>query len=133
MPRNIRDALLKTTKALPAQNANNNHDAIDLGAASPGASVERVEVLLTVPDLDDLADGQTATFTFQDSADGASFAAIPELETKVFTGAGGAGAAGGTRRVRLPSSVRRYIRVNQAMSATAGDNTAVETTVELLA
>lgn len=130
--RTIRDAQLKTTKAMPAAAANNNHDGIDLGAVTPGVTGEGVEVLLTVPALPALADTKIATFTFQDSADNATFAAIPELATLTRTGAGGVGSAATTRCVRLPSTARRYIRVNQAVEAAGGDSTAVSTTVEVL-
>jgi hypothetical protein len=48
----------------------------------------------------------------------------------VLTGASNATAAT-TRRWRLPSTVRRYIRVNIAMSATTGDLTAITAGIRL--
>ena len=86
MIRSIKDADLIVTKALPAAGASNNSDTITLGTEPP----EELQVELSVPALPSLADTKTATFTFQDSADNPSFAAIPELATLVMTGSGGA-------------------------------------------
>lgn len=118
--------------ALPAQNTNNNTASIDLGDAAPGASTEAFDVRISVPALPALADGQTVTLALQDSADNASFAAIGEFASFVRTGAGGAGAAAADRQLKLPATVRRYIRLNQAASATAGNNTGVSTTLSLV-
>jgi hypothetical protein len=132
MSRRIRDAALSTTKALPAANANNNHDAIDLGAVTPYPTTEAFVVELSVPALPNLANSISATFTFQDSANGTDFASIAGLATLVMTGAGGTGAPAASRTVMLPPNVRRYVRVNQAVANTGGDNTAVSSTVRLL-
>lgn len=128
MNRIIRDKELTVTRALPAQNTNVNSDAIEVGAGVP----EGIQVELAVPATPSLADSNTLTFTFQDSADNSSFAAIPELATLVRTGASGAGAAAATRVVYLPPSVRKYVRVNIAASASAGNNTAVSAILSIL-
>lgn len=125
--RTIRDANLSVTKALPAANASASTDGIQLGALTgggAGAVLERVELELVVPDLPNLVDAHTATFTFEDSADGINYAAIPELAVKTLTGAGGAGAAGFTEAVRPPSGTRAFVRVTSAVSNGGGDNTA---------
>lgn len=132
MNRQIQDAGLSITKAMPAQNTNHNSDAIDLGVLNASQLPEGLQLELAVPALPDLADDQTMTFTFQDSADGVTFAAIAELATLVRTGAGGAGAAAATRTVPLPNACRKHVRVNIAASATADDNTAVSATLKLL-
>ncbi len=118
--------------ALPAANANNNTASIDLGDASPGAATENFDVRISVPALPSLADGQTITLALQDSADNATFAAIGEFASFVRTGAGGTGAAAAERQLKLPATVRRYIRLNQAASATAGNNTGVSTTLSIV-
>ena len=128
MNRIIRDQALVVTRALPAQNTNVDSSSIEVGPGVP----EKIQVELAVPATPSLADGQTLTFTFQDSADNSSFAAIPELATLVRTGASGAGAAAATRTVYLPPSVRKHIRVNIAASATAGNNTAVSATLSIV-
>lgn len=128
MDRNIRDSDLIISKAIPAQNTNEDSSALAIGASFP----EGVQVEVAVPATPSLADGQTITVTLQDSADNSSFAAIPELETLVVTGGGGTGAAAATRTVRLPPSARKFIRMNIAASATAGNNTAVSATLSML-
>lgn len=133
MSRNIQDYLLTKTKALPAQNTNNSSDSIDLEQVTLDSVNEVLDALLTVPATPSLANSQTITYTFQDSADNSSFAAIPELATAVSTGGGGVGAAAVSRRVKLPPTTRRYLRVNAAVSATGGDNTAISYTLKVLA
>jgi len=118
--------------ALPAANANNNTSAFDLGDAAPGASTNVIEARVNLPATPSLADGQTITLTLQDSADNSSFAAVAGVATLVATGAGGAGSAALERQIKLPATVRRYIRLNQAASATAGNNTAVSSTLSLV-
>jgi hypothetical protein len=127
-----RDSALSVNKALPAAGAANASDAIDLGADNPGPIVDEFDVLVELPATPSLADTKTVTLTLEDSADGATFAAIPALATLVVTGAGGAGAAAATRRVKLPPDVRRYIRLGQAVASSGGDNTAVAATLSLV-
>jgi hypothetical protein len=131
MDRSLTDATFKTTKALPAANANNATDSFDLGATSPGISTETVDLLINVPATASLADTKTHTLKVQDSADNSSFADVARLATMTRTGAGGAGAAASEYRLKLPPAVRRYLRVYQAVEASGGDNTAVSITVAL--
>jgi hypothetical protein len=126
-----RDARLTITRALPAQNTNVNSTAIDLGSVVNGAVGNFCEFVIDLPATPSLANGQTMTITIQDSADNSSFAAVAGLSTLVVTGAGGVGAAAASRRVRLPSTLRRYVGINIAASATTGDNTAVSATFRI--
>lgn len=128
----VADVNLKTTKALPAANASNVHDAINLEQTTQYATSERMALQVSLPATPSLADTKTVTLTVTDSADGVTFAAIPELSTVVATGASGAGAAAITRTFPLPGTVRQYIRVEQAVAASGGDNTAVSVTAQLL-
>lgn len=127
-----KDAKLITTKALPAAAASNSHDGIDIGArTSPnGVFPGSVELEISWPALTALVDDKTVTFTVQDSADNSSFTSLGM--THVLTGAGGAGVAAGTKRFRLPSTVRRYVNVLQAVLTAGGDNTAKTITVSLI-
>jgi hypothetical protein len=132
MSRLIRDALLVVTRTLPAANANNDSTSIDLGDVTPALHGQNHELSLEMPALPNLANGTTATVTVTDSADNSSFAAVPAVATLVLTGAGGTGSAATTRVVRLPSTVRRYIRVNVAVANSGGDNTASTFTFRIL-
>lgn len=131
MDRNLQDAALKVTKALPAANANNATDAIDLTVTAPGVSVENIDLVVTVPATASLADTKSHTLKVQDSADNSTFADVSLLATQTRTGAGGAGAAASTYRWKLPPSIRRYVRIYQAVEASGGDNTAVSITAGL--
>lgn len=133
MPRQIQDALLTVTRALPGSGATVSSTAIDLGQTTADSINELVDLLLTVPAVPSLANSETITFTFEDSANNSSFAAITGLSTLVLTGAGGTGAAASSRRVKLPPATRRYVRVTAVGSASSGANTGVTATLQLLA
>lgn len=130
MPKTLRDILLDVSRALPAQNTNANSTAFDLEQVSPEVLGEHFELALDIP-ATTCATGQTITFTIQDSADNSSFAAVEQCATLVLTGASNATAAT-TRNWRLPSDVKRYVRVNIAMSATTGDQTAITAGIRLV-
>lgn len=130
--RTITDASLKVTTALPAAAANADSTSIDLGSVEIFPTNEFIDVKLSVPALPSLVDDKTVTFTFQDSADDSTFAAISELATLVVTGAGGAGAAATSTVVKLPGNTKRYINVNAAVLTAGGDNTGVSYTLEVL-
>ena len=130
MPRALKDAELIVTTALPAAAASNSSDSIDLGQTTQEETYN--EVLLSVPATPALVDDKTITFTFEDSADNSSFAAVTGLSTLVTTGAGGAGAAATSRRVRLPAGTRRYLRVTAAVLTAGGNNTGVSYTLALV-
>lgn len=130
MSKSLRDLLLDVSRALPAQNTNANSSAFDLEQALPDTLPERFELLIDMP-ATTCATGQTITFTVQDSADNSSFATLAPVATFVLTGASNATAAT-QRYIRLPSTVRRYVRVNIAMSATTGDQTAITAGIRLV-
>lgn len=127
--RKILDISLRQALALPAANASAASAGVYLGT---GPHLDKIEVDLNVPALPNLVDAKTATFTFKDSADGVTYAAIPELTTLVLTGAGGAGADAAQRTVRLPTSFRGWLRVDCAVQAAGGDNTAATATLDIL-
>ena len=120
--RRIRDKALEVVTALPAADASADSDSLDLGAAGV-ASLERAELEISIPALASLANDKDVTVTVQDSADNSSFAAVNELSTVVVTGGGGTGSDAATQKVRLPSTTRRYVRLNLAVEAAGGDNT----------
>lgn len=129
MPRQIRDALQEVTIALPAAAAANVSGSLDL--TQGGDVPEEVEFEIVIPDLPDLVDDKTATFTLHESADDDSFAAAAWAPTKVLTGAGGVGAAGFSLRVKPPASAKRYVALSQSVLTAGGDNTAVLGTLRL--
>lgn len=130
MGRNLKDANFIATTALPAAGASNNSNVFDLGAGN--FLPEEIELQISLPATPNLADTKNVTLTIQDSADNVTFAAITGLATVVATGAGGVGAAAKTETIRLPSTTRQYLRLNQAVDAVGGDSTGVSTTFQLL-
>jgi hypothetical protein len=129
----MKDAILITTKALPAAAATNSHDGIDIGARSGtfGIVPDGVELEISWPALPALVEAKTVTFTVNDSADNSSFASLGL--TKVLTGGAGNGHAAGSVKFKLPDSTRRYVNVSQAVLTAGGDNTGVSTTVSIIA
>ena len=126
----LKDAQLTQSVALAAAGASASTAPLDLSQTPPNE--HNFEVELTLPKLADLADGKSVTATLEDSEDGVSFAAIPELANFAVTGSGGNGSAAATRRVRLPSSARRQLRATVATEAAAGDLTAHKFTLALV-
>lgn len=130
--RRLADANLTKTKALPAAGASNASASIDLGSTVLGPAADNIEVLISLPATPSLADTKSVTLTLKDSADDSTFAAITGVSTLVVTGAGGAGASASSRQIRLPSTTRRYLRLDAAVEASGGDNTAISTTLKVL-
>jgi hypothetical protein len=130
MAKSLRDLLLDVSRALPAQNTNANSTAIDLKQVAPDTLPEHFEFQVSVP-ATTTATNQTITITIQDSADNSTFATVEQLEPLLLTGASNATALT-TRNFRLPSDVNRYVRVNIAMSATTGDQTAITAGIRLV-
>jgi hypothetical protein len=126
-----RDAALTTTKECPAAGQNHNTATIDLKSTTAGAFADSVEVEIVIPALPSLANGKTLTVKLQDSANGSTYADIPQLAALIVTG-GTNGSAAATRVIRLPSSAKRYLRANLAVAADGGDNTGKSVTVSLL-
>ncbi len=131
MERSLKDKLLRVTQALPAAAASNATAAIALGA-KPYPTIETIQARLTVEDLPALVDEKEAVFTFEDSADGSSFAAIPELAPLTLEGVSTDGADGAVRNVYLPPSVRGHLRVSAAVETGGGNNTGASYTLELI-
>lgn len=127
-----KDAQLTVTRAFPAANANANCTAIDLGArTSPGGTLPSdTQLEISWEALPNLVDSQSITFTVQDSADNSSFTSL--RITHVITGGTGNGLAAGKKRVHLPADIRRYVNVNAAVGASAGNNTAQYFTVAVV-
>ena len=126
----LKDAELIHTVALPAAAATATTDPFNLIQKPPHEC--HFEVELALPALPSLADTKKATVTLEDSEDDTTFATIAALASLEVIGAGGAGASTITRKVRLPSDVRQYIRAKVAVEAAGGNNTAKSLTMALV-
>jgi len=117
------DAELSQSKALPATATTIYSTALDLGETpSQGALLGDVECEIVAPELEtaEIPENETLTYAIQDSADNSSFATIAD-EVIVQTGSYSSGAEASTKRFRLPTSVRRYIRLAVTGSSGIGD------------
>ena len=131
--RTLRDTSLAKTKALPAANASNTSDVLDLTSVNPGRTAgDQFELLVELPATPSLVDTKKVTLTIEDSADNSTFAAVADLPVITVTGAGGAGGTAVEHRFTPPASLRRYIRLAQTVEASGGDNTAKSATLSLV-
>jgi len=118
----VRDTNLKVTRALPAAAATVSSTAIDLGlsARSQFAGGPHVELLIEAPVLvvGELGNGATMKYEVFHDSDPA-FGTEASLYGVVLTqtGAGGVGAAAASKRVALPTDVKRYLRLKATNSA----------------
>ncbi len=134
---NVRDALLKLTRALPAANGGTvTSPALDTGSTTGDAYLAgNVEFLLTAPALTvgQAANGTTYTYSIVGSPN-ADLSSATTLSSGILvqTGAGGAGAPAATVRYRPPSNAQRYIGFQVAASAGNADASAASATLELL-
>jgi hypothetical protein len=131
---NMRDALMKVTRALPNGGANVTSGSIDLGQGTNGEFVTPTEFLLSAPAMATgvMGDGKTMKYDIlmSDSSD-LSGPTTLIVSAITQTGAGGAGCAAADYRFRLPSNVKRYIGV-KATGSTTGDATGSSCTLEAL-
>lgn len=130
----LKDKKLRVTKALPNGAASVTTDGFDLGHGTKGEVVSPFELLISAPALTtgEQPDAKTIKYTIEHDTD-AAFGTVATLLPDVLTqtGAGAAGAAAATKRVRLPSDTKRHVRVKATGSA-IGDASPKSVTVELV-
>lgn len=121
----VRDRDLEQTAALPNGAASTTTTGFDLGhnSAKQGRLLAQCELEIVAPALTtaELPDGQTITYHVE-HADDAAFSvnlATEHSTVRVQTGAAGAGAAGATDRVRLPTQCKRFVRVKATKTGAA--------------
>lgn len=134
MTKRLRDKQLEVTKALPATASAITTDPIDTGNGPDGDFVAGTELVIEAPALavGELADTETVVYDVvmdTDSELGSVTVVLPGVITQ--TGAGGAGAAAATKRIKLPDAVERYVAVRATHSA--GDDASAKSVVAYLA
>jgi len=115
--RNQQDKNYTSTVAIAQAGANTA--TFDLEQVT-GGDINDVVFELIAPTAAGISDTKVVTYTLQDSADGSAFAAIDPGISTTQTASGGAGIVTKTVRFRLPANTRRYVRIAQTMTATAG-------------
>src|SRR5687768_10104314 len=112
MNRQVADALLKVTKALPAGAATIVSDPIQLHSGNQDFSAP-LDIKLSIPALTtaELPDAQTVTSTIETSDDPAFGSGIEVISQPLLqTGAGGAGAAAVEQTVSPSTKVKKHVR-----------------------
>lgn len=132
--REIVDALLLSTQALP--NAANvvNSNVIDLGTATPFPSTERFAVRITTPATNVGCNSKNINFWLRESADNSNWANIGVFSTSMLkvTDNANAGFAAGSVDVYLAPTAKRYLKASAQGEANGGDASTFSWTVELL-
>lgn len=132
----VKDSQLSQTAALSNGAGATQITGFDLGheAAKLGRCLADVELLIEMPALTttELPDTNTYIMSIEtDDNAGFSSAKILHANVQQQTGAGGAGAAALSTRVRLPTDCERYVRVKGTKTGT-GNVSAKNMTVSLL-
>ena len=131
--RNRQDAAVNPADlALPnAGGGTVNSAAIDLNAVDPNLAPIEYQLVTPALTVGQLPNGETQTYTWQDSADDVTYTAVMVLTQATQTGAGGAGDAGDSDGIRFvaPSTQRRYGRVSCTSSGGANDCSASDLTL----
>ncbi len=141
------DVNLQVTKALPAAAATADSDSIDTRSGANNlivagadqtvsytgnAATERMELSCAFPDMPLNSDAsKNATAAVYDSADNSSFAAVPALAIQSVVGVATSGSVASDLRWRLPSTVRRYVRVQLAVDSGGPTLTTYTATINL--
>ena len=130
MARNIQDAFLKVTRALPTADGTVVSSDFDLQAVSPDVTAESFELVLEVPALSAvlLPTADTLTITVRSGAAAAPTTSLGLV--RVITGTGSTIAAQ-EFRFRLPSTVGRYVNVQYVAAGGTGDQSGVSVTQTL--
>lgn len=132
----MKDADLVKSVALPAAPGTVTTAALDIGPKSIFRSVRNpnaFEVQVEVPALPVavLGDAETLTVTIEASDDPAFGSGVDVLATKVFTGAGGAGAAGDTVIASPARLGKQYVRGKAVLGAGGGDASGIDIELSL--
>ena len=128
--RNLRDALLSVTRALPTADGTVVSSDLDLAAVSPGITAESFELNIAMPALSAtlLPNADTLTITVRSGAAASPSATLGLV--RVITGTGSTIAAQDLR-FRLPSNVGRYVNVQFVAAGGTGDMSGVSAVIDL--
>jgi hypothetical protein len=126
--RNVKDAILQETKALPAAAATATTDLIYIGGKGPHR--EGLKVLVELPTNTVLVADKDLDIALVDSADGSTSAAVSPAQTYQIVGATGFPA---TRfYFDVPQGARDYIGVSFTVETGGGSNIATIATVSVV-
>lgn len=130
----LADKSLKVTKALPDGATNVTSDGIQVKSSTDGKLLAPCELLIEAPALATAALPDTKKIVYDiEHADASDFSGVATLQAAVLTqtGAGGAGDDAAEVRFRLPTDVKKYVRV-KATNDGSGDASGSSLTASLL-
>lgn len=127
--RNLADKDLQDDAALPNGAATSYSDAFKLG---PGVHADDIEIEVTIPDATTAEAPDTRTLTVDLVAGDTSTPTTAASLPRVFTGAGGAGFAGATYRLKIAVTSGDYVRLRMVGSASFGNMSAKSATIRIL-
>ncbi len=131
---NIQDASLEPAVfALPnAASASTQSAAVDLGIDA--WKIEHMELLVSIPALTTVMvpDTKTVTMIVETSTTSNFAAIVSTILYNVLTGAGGAGVAAASFRVRLPSNCSEFVRFRVLTGANVTDCSSLNGTLQVL-
>ncbi len=129
--REIQDAGLKVTFALPNAANTVNSNAIDLGSTTPYPVTENIQVRLSAT-VATAANSKNINYVLQHSAEAAAnFTNIGALAVKVVAG-NATNAPAFTHNVALPPDTKRYLRVSATGEANGGNSADGTGTLQIL-
>jgi hypothetical protein len=126
--RNVKDAALQETKALPAAAASATTDLIYIGGLGPHREGLKVKVEIPVNAV--LVATKKLDVTLVDSADGSTSANTNPVQTVQIVG--DTGFAAQSFYFDVPQNARGYLGVKFAVETGGGDNTGTTATVSVV-
>lgn len=130
--RGIIDSNLSSTLNFGSAGSTVTSAAFDLGDNTDGFFPEHVELIITTPALPNLAAPGVATaLTFTVLADTAASPTIALPLIYSLAGTAGGSAAASSISLRIPGYVARFLAVQVAAGANAGNSSALQWTVSL--
>lgn len=115
--RNIRDIEKEVSVALAQAGAVTA--GIDLEQVT-GGDIEGIVGQIDIPAVAGITENKVLTFTLEDSANGTDFTAVDPSIVTTVTGPASGGTPAKDARFRFPPGCRRYVRIAQTATATAG-------------
>jgi hypothetical protein len=126
--RNVKDAILQETKALPAAAASATTDLIYIGGEGPHR--EGMKVRVEIPENSVLVATKDLDIVLVDSADGSTSAAVSPAQSVQVVGDTGFDAQ--DFYFDIPQNARDYVGVKFTVETGGGDNTGTTATVSIV-
>lgn len=122
---------MSASAALPNAANTVNTNGLDLGAATPYPTTEKIQVKISNT-VATGANTKNINIRLMDSADNSSFTNVAQLANPILRVADNSGIPAGEVTISLPPNIRRYIRATALGEANGGDSSDGTFKIELL-